>query len=72
MNSLTAAPRLYTLGDLSKLWQVAAWKLRRCFELRLVPEPARVRGYRVLTEADLPALRAAAEARGYLPRITAA
>jgi hypothetical protein len=44
------------------------WQLVRCYQRGLVDEPPRVGNSRVLTPADLPALRSALEQAGYLKR----
>jgi hypothetical protein len=54
-------------GEAARLLDLAGWQIVRLFRRGLVGEPARVGRYRVIRRADLPKLRAAAIAAGYLP-----
>ena len=45
---------------------IAAWQLRNLFKRGLVDEPARLGHSRVITPDQLPRLRRAAQAAGYL------
>ena len=63
---MQAAPA-FTLGDLARRWKLPLWKVRRPYELKLLPDPPRAGCYRRVTERDLPALEAALRRLGYLP-----
>jgi hypothetical protein len=56
----------YTTGSLAAHFGVEVWQVRRLFERGLLPEPGRVGAYRVVTEAELPAVEKALIAAGYL------
>ena len=58
-------PRLFTIGELSRLWRIPVWRLQRFLDRRLTVVP-RVGAYRVIAEIDLPALRVALEEAGHL------
>jgi hypothetical protein len=60
------AKEVMAVGAAARRLGVPPWKVRRLFERKLLPEPARVGPYRVITEADLPAVRAALLAAGYM------
>lgn len=51
--------RPLTMGQVGARFGLPAWKIRRVFELGILPEPARIGAYRVVYEADLPAIEAA-------------
>lgn len=59
-------PSQYTVGDLAKHFELPAWKVRRIFERRILPEPERVGAYRVIQACDLPAIEDALRRVGYL------
>ncbi len=56
-----------TLGDVAQRYGLPLWKVRRLFERRLLPEPARAGNYRVIDESDLPTVEDALRQAGYLP-----
>jgi hypothetical protein len=58
--------RAYTLGAVAKRYGVRLWQVRRLYERRILPEPARLGLYRVVTDADLPTIHRALIAAGYL------
>jgi DNA-binding transcriptional MerR regulator len=60
------AERLLTISGVALRLKVAPWKVSRLFEAGALPEPARLANYRVFTEADIPAIRAALERAGWL------
>jgi hypothetical protein len=62
---MTMFPPL-TLGDAASRLGCRPWQIRRLFERGLLSEPARVGAYRVIPEHDLPTIRAALIAAGYL------
>jgi hypothetical protein len=68
---MTSAPPL-TVGGVAKHFGLPAWQVRRLFETNRLPEPMRVGRYRIVTAADLPAIRAALVDAGYLAREAAA
>lgn len=57
---------VHTLGDLARRYNLPLWAIRRVFERGLVPEPPRVGPFRVVAEADVPAVEAALRTAGYL------
>ncbi|MCI0741057.1 MAG: hypothetical protein L0Y72_18590 [Gemmataceae bacterium] len=61
--------RLVMLGTAAKLLGCDPWKLHRLFERGLTPQPQRVGRYRVLRVADLPRIKRALEAAGYLEAV---
>jgi hypothetical protein len=56
-----------TIGQVARHFGVAAWKVRRLFESRILPEPVRLGAYRVFFPDDLPKIEAALLEVGYLP-----
>jgi hypothetical protein len=56
-----------TLGTVARRYSLPTWKIRRLYELKLLPEPHRIGHYRVVGEADLPAIEEALRTLGYLP-----
>jgi hypothetical protein len=55
------------MGAVAKRFGLPVWKVRRVFERGLLPEPARVGAYRVVTPDYLPKVEAALRRVGYLP-----
>lgn len=55
-----------TLGQVAKLLGVRLWCIQRLYEADLLGAPDRIGILRVVTEEDLPAIRAALVKRGYL------
>jgi len=56
-----------TIGAVAVRFAVRPWQVRRLFESGHLPEPHRVGAYRVLIEADMPAVEKALREAGYLP-----
>jgi hypothetical protein len=56
-----------TLGDIARHHDRPVWMVRRVFERGLLPEPARIGGYRVVPLTDVPLVEAAMRRAGYLP-----
>jgi hypothetical protein len=65
MSPVSASPYL-TLGQVAARYGVRLWQVRRLYERKLLPEPARVGAYRVIRESDLPQIGAALQRAGYL------
>jgi len=55
-----------TVGEAADRCGVQCWRLRRLFERGLLDEPERVGHARLIPEGDMPRVRAALEAAGYL------
>lgn len=55
-----------TLGDIAIINNVPIWTLRRLCRRGILPEPTRAGGYRVFEDSDLPAIRKALRAAGYV------
>jgi hypothetical protein len=55
-----------TVGEAAARLGVAPWRVVRLYLRGLLPEPERVGRVRVVTEAHLPAIRAALVRAGYL------
>jgi hypothetical protein len=68
---MATADKLLTTGDAAQALGCREWQVSRLYERGFLPEPPRVGGKRVLTQADLPAIRDAAVRAGYLPAPTA-
>jgi len=62
--SPVAAP--LTLGSVARHFGVPIWKVRRIYERKILPEPARIGNYRVVHQDDLPCLEHALVEAGYL------
>jgi hypothetical protein len=60
-------PAILTIGTIARRLGCKAWHVRRLFERNLLPPAARVGPYRVVAEADLPAIEQALRDAGYLP-----
>ncbi len=56
-----------TVPAVARFFGVEPWQVRRLYERRLLPPPARVGAYRVIDPADLPCIATALRAAGYLP-----
>jgi hypothetical protein len=63
---VAALAPVLTLGDVAHKVGVSVWQVRRLFERGTLPAAARVGQYRVVAEADVPAIKEALEAAGYL------
>jgi hypothetical protein len=59
-------PTTFTTGQVAKYFDVPVWQLLQTIKRGFLPEPGRGGIYRVWVEADLPAVRAALIAAGYL------
>jgi hypothetical protein len=57
----------FSAGELGDLLGVQSWRIARCFELGLVPEPPRVGGRRLIAQSLVPDIVAALRERGWLP-----
>jgi|GEM_PF-3461801 len=57
-----------TTSDVAKRCGCAAWKVRRIFERGILPAAKRIGLYRVFEAADVPRIRTALIAAGYLPK----
>jgi DNA-binding transcriptional MerR regulator len=63
---------LMTIGEAAeRLGGVQVWRLRRLYERGILREPPRVGRNRVVSSEDLPRLREALRAAGYLQQATA-
>jgi DNA-binding transcriptional MerR regulator len=58
---------VYTMGQLARRYGCQSWQVRRLFERGLLPPASRVGPYRVVSEADLPAVEFALQKAGYIP-----
>jgi DNA-binding transcriptional MerR regulator len=58
--------KILTLGNVAKQLGVPIWAIRRLYERGILPEPARVALYRVVSADDLPAIEVALRRAGYL------
>ena len=59
-------PPTYTIGAIARHFGVDVWQVRGAILRGLLAEPPRVGIYRVWVESDLPRVRAALVAAGYL------
>lgn len=57
----------FTIGSVAERLGVRPWQIRRLFERGDLPPAARVACYRIFNKDDLPAIRRALKAAGYLP-----
>jgi DNA-binding transcriptional MerR regulator len=55
-----------TIGAVAQRCGCPAWQVRRLFERGLLPPAPRVGAYRVIPAAELPRVKAALRAAGYL------
>jgi hypothetical protein len=55
-----------TTAEVGRELGMTTWQVRRLFERRLLAEPARCGPYRAIRRVDLPKIRRAAAAAGYL------
>ena len=63
-----ATPVSLSIGDVAKRLGCEGWEVRRVFTRGLLPEPARVAGYRAIPEQYIPTIKAALVKAGYLRR----
>lgn len=64
---MKAVPYL-TIGELCARYPgLQAWRVRRIFERKLLPEPPRINGYRVIPVRDLSKVVTTLRNAGYLP-----
>jgi hypothetical protein len=61
-------PKCLTLGDVARRYGCKVWQVRRLFERGLLAPAQRLGLYRVIAEADLPAVEEALRTADYLPR----
>lgn len=64
---MSTTPPVYTTGDIARRYGVEVWQVRRLYERKMLPPGARAGTYRVVTEAELPAVEDALRRAGYLP-----
>lgn len=57
-----------TTGEIGDMLGVQLWRVQRLFEDGDVPEVPRAGGRRIIDESMIPAIQAALEKRGWLPR----
>jgi len=57
-----------TLGQVAMHFAVPCWAVRQLFRRNLLAEPRRLGHFRLFTEADLPRVRKALVAGGYLSK----
>jgi DNA-binding transcriptional MerR regulator len=57
-----------TIGAVAERLGVQPWQVRRLYERGLLPPAARVGAYRVVAPSELPVIRRALVAAGYLPK----
>jgi hypothetical protein len=68
MSGITQVDReLLTVGQAARALGIDAWQVARLYERGILEEPPRLGRYRTIHRDDLPALRRAAQAAGYLP-----
>ena len=60
----------FTVGELGDVLGVQAWRISRLFELGLIPEPQRVGGRRLISQAMVGNIVTALRDRGWLPTPT--
>jgi hypothetical protein len=60
--------RQLTIGQVAVALGVNEWKIVALFRRKLFPEPARVGRIRVISEDQVPVVKAALVKHGYLPR----
>jgi hypothetical protein len=56
-----------TVTDVALALNCRPWQVRRVFERKLLPEPRRIRRYRIFWDDDLPAIERILRQIGYLP-----
>ena len=61
-----------TTADVAKMLNVTDWRVRRVYELGLLPDPPRFAGKRAIPSKTLPALIDALRSRGWLPAVDVA
>jgi hypothetical protein len=59
-------PPTYTTGTLARYFGIDVWQVLQAIKRGFLAEPPRVAIYRIWTESDLPNVRAALIAAGYL------
>lgn len=57
---------LLATGDVADLIGIQTWRLQHLFKRGMIPEPRRLGRFRVFRAADVPAIKRAAIAAGYL------
>jgi hypothetical protein len=60
------ASREMTLGDVARHFGIQLWQIQRLYQRGLLSQPRRIGSYRVVSARDLPVIRAALRAAGYL------
>lgn len=56
-----------TIGELARRLGIPVWKVRRLYERGLLPEPARIGIYRMVSVRDIPTIKEKLRVAGYLP-----
>jgi hypothetical protein len=59
--------QVYSTREIAERFSTDEWKVRRVFELNLVPEPGRFSGKRAIPESMVPQVVNALRQRGWLP-----
>jgi hypothetical protein len=62
-----ATARVMTIGDVAKLYGIPAWKVRRVYEVGILPPADRLGPNRIVHAEQLPALERALRGLRYLP-----
>jgi hypothetical protein len=60
-------PEIFTTKQIGELLGVDEWRVRRLYESRRLPEPARFAGRRAIPREDIPVIVDALRERGWLP-----
>ena len=60
-------PHQFTTCGAAELFGIVEWRVRRLFELGMIPEPPRFAGKRAIPREMLPQIIDAPRARGWLP-----
>jgi hypothetical protein len=58
-----------TLGEVARRYGVPVWRVRRLYERELLPQAPRAATWRLVAVRDLPKVRKALQAAGYLPPV---
>lgn len=60
------ARAVLSTSEIAAMLGIPLWRVQRVFELKLVPEPDKVGGRRVVSSRDLPLIIDALRSRGWL------
>jgi hypothetical protein len=66
MATTATVPQFLTVGQAALALKCREWQIDRLYRLRKLPEPGRLGRLRAINAADLPRIRAALVAAGYL------